>query len=110
KSIAVCIELNALQGQLALSINVQSIQQYVRMGYFYKSSTPFQNVFELPAGSYAYVSLDNPVPRITKWWNIHNHYLAKQKIDFTTAMRSEEHTSELQSRENLVCRLLLEKH
>src|SRR5690606_40914819 len=26
-----------------------------------------------------------------------------------TAMRSEEHTSELQSRENLVCRLLLEK-
>src|SRR5436309_9900172 len=27
----------------------------------------------------------------------------------TVAMRSEEHTSELQSRENLVCRLLLEK-
>src|SRR5690606_39806694 len=27
----------------------------------------------------------------------------------TTALRSEEHTSELQSRENLVCRLLLEK-
>src|SRR5690606_40522229 len=29
--------------------------------------------------------------------------------DFTEAFRSEEHTSELQSRENLVCRLLLEK-
>src|SRR5436309_9979279 len=28
---------------------------------------------------------------------------------FLTALRSEEHTSELQSRENLVCRLLLEK-
>src|SRR5690606_40111756 len=27
----------------------------------------------------------------------------------STALRSEEHTSELQSRENLVCRLLLEK-
>src|SRR5690606_41142348 len=27
----------------------------------------------------------------------------------TTRLRSEEHTSELQSRENLVCRLLLEK-
>src|SRR5690606_42159255 len=27
----------------------------------------------------------------------------------TTPLRSEEHTSELQSRENLVCRLLLEK-
>src|SRR5690606_41200963 len=29
--------------------------------------------------------------------------------DLLTAPRSEEHTSELQSRENLVCRLLLEK-
>src|SRR5207302_5584621 len=29
--------------------------------------------------------------------------------DLTLALRSEEHTSELQSRENLVCRLLLEK-
>src|SRR5690606_41208853 len=30
-------------------------------------------------------------------------------VPFHTAVRSEEHTSELQSRENLVCRLLLEK-
>src|SRR5436309_12307604 len=30
-------------------------------------------------------------------------------LDFAAAERSEEHTSELQSRENLVCRLLLEK-
>src|SRR5690606_42040386 len=29
--------------------------------------------------------------------------------DLTSELRSEEHTSELQSRENLVCRLLLEK-
>src|SRR5436309_11692122 len=32
-----------------------------------------------------------------------------QMQDLTMAERSEEHTSELQSRENLVCRLLLEK-
>src|SRR5690606_7439022 len=31
------------------------------------------------------------------------------KVDFDHKERSEEHTSELQSRENLVCRLLLEK-
>src|SRR5207302_2744118 len=30
-------------------------------------------------------------------------------VKMDTLMRSEEHTSELQSRENLVCRLLLEK-
>src|SRR5690606_39552652 len=34
-----------------------------------------------------------------------DHYLHPLKA----AIRSEEHTSELQSRENLVCRLLLEK-
>src|SRR5690606_41189055 len=33
----------------------------------------------------------------------------KSRCPEKTALRSEEHTSELQSRENLVCRLLLEK-
>src|SRR5690606_41464168 len=41
------------------------------------------------------------------------HYLpGRERDDVDTqlaALRSEEHTSELQSRENLVCRLLLEK-
>src|SRR5690606_40803170 len=37
----------------------------------------------------------------------HEHDFAVQSV--VTALRSEEHTSELQSRENLVCRLLLEK-
>src|SRR5690606_12556546 len=34
---------------------------------------------------------------------------AESQLGRTKQMRSEEHTSELQSRENLVCRLLLEK-
>src|SRR5690606_41722852 len=39
-------------------------------------------------------------------------FIARDKIPsprFSTTRRSEEHTSELQSRENLVCRLLLEQ-
>src|SRR5690606_40364520 len=36
-------------------------------------------------------------------------YLVKEIQDVYRLQRSEEHTSELQSRENLVCRLLLEK-
>src|SRR5690606_40457631 len=35
--------------------------------------------------------------------------LAARKLAKVSVRRSEEHTSELQSRENLVCRLLLEK-
>src|SRR5690606_40561837 len=34
---------------------------------------------------------------------------AQQQLSGPLRLRSEEHTSELQSRENLVCRLLLEK-
>src|SRR3712207_7780955 len=37
------------------------------------------------------------------------HRLAKPRISARISARSEEHTSELQSRQYLVCRLLLEK-
>src|SRR5690606_41964941 len=36
-------------------------------------------------------------------------HVAGERLVLAEAARSEEHTSELQSRENLVCRLLLEK-
>src|SRR5690606_41579448 len=42
---------------------------------------------------------------------VHRHALERQRAEGAqvAAQRSEEHTSELQSREKLVCRLLLEK-
>src|SRR3712207_8414844 len=39
-----------------------------------------------------------------------HHWLVRRDPDFVRSMRSEEHTSELQSRQYLVCRLLLEKN
>lgn len=78
-------ELNALQSQLALTVNHVHIQRYIRMGYFYKSSTPYENVFELPAGSYAKVSLQEPIPNIVKWWDILNFYVKPSADDFETA-------------------------
>src|SRR3712207_7526211 len=39
----------------------------------------------------------------------HNHGLENRKDILSIILRSEEHTSELQSRQYLVCRLLLEK-
>ena len=79
-------ELNALQSQVSLTINQTHIQQYIRMGYFYKSSTPYNNVLELPAGSYATVSLQKPVVYVTKWWNIHTFYQQPSTDDFETAL------------------------
>jgi len=78
-------ELNALRSQLDLQINETHIQQYVRMGYFYKSSTPYTNVSELPGGSYATVSLTQPGIRVTKWWNINSFYTKPDTDNFATA-------------------------
>ncbi|MEI9946702.1 MAG: asparagine synthase (glutamine-hydrolyzing), partial [Chitinophagaceae bacterium] len=80
-------ELNALKSQLSLTINEEHIQQYLRMGYFYKSSTPYKNVFELPAGTYANVSLTRPSVQITKWWDIGTFYKEKSTDDFQTALK-----------------------
>src|SRR5690606_41728645 len=55
-------------------------------------------------------------PDNTKWYNARAYWYDKLReqiaagdIDIPDQERSEEHTSELQSREKLVCRLLLEK-
>src|SRR2546427_6185469 len=42
-------------------------------------------------------------------WDEDNRFGGGNKPDHTESLRSEEHTSELQSQSNLVCRLLLEK-
>ena len=78
-------ELNALHRQLPLEINEDHIRQYLRMGYFYKSSTPYKNVFELPAGSYATVSLQKPIINVSKWWDIHHFYMKRSSDNFQTA-------------------------
>jgi asparagine synthase (glutamine-hydrolysing) len=84
-------ELNALHSQLTLTIKHAHIQQYIRMGYFYKSSTPYEDVLELPAGSYATVSLKKPTPNIVKWWDIHTFYLKPSTDDFETAFGKIDH-------------------
>jgi asparagine synthase (glutamine-hydrolysing) len=79
-------ELNALRRQLPLQADEGNLQQYVRMGYFYKQATPYKNVKELPAGSYAIVPFQNPVPAIRKWWDIHTFYQKSSGEDFDAAL------------------------
>jgi asparagine synthase (glutamine-hydrolysing) len=78
-------ELNALKNQLELKVNETHIKQFIRMGYFYKSSTPYNDVYELQAGHYAYVSVNNPEVRLVKWWDIHDFYRHQSTDDFQTA-------------------------
>jgi asparagine synthase (glutamine-hydrolysing) len=79
-------ELNSLRHQLPLEINDSAIHQYIHAAYFFKDATPYKNVWELPAGSYAYVSLSNVEVKVTKWWDIHRFYQQKSNDDFETAL------------------------
>lgn len=80
-------ELNALRHQLPLEINENNLHQYIHAAYFFKQATPYKNVYELPAGSYAYVSLATCEVKITKWWDIHTFYQEKSNDDFETAFQ-----------------------
>jgi len=91
KSFIFSSELGALNDQLRLDINEEHIRQYVRMGYFYKSSTAYKNVWELPAGSYAYVSLRDPQVKVQRWWNIHSYYEQRSTDDLDGALNKIDH-------------------
>lgn len=80
-------EQNALRNQLDLRINEDAIHRYLRLGYFFHGETPYQQVREIPPGSWALVPFNDPTPRITKWWNIHEFYLQHSPDDMDTAVR-----------------------
>src|SRR5690606_18406388 len=65
---------------------------------------------QLPDGHMPDVS-DQPLPRVRLSADFAGQLLDAEQasLGLVFPARSEEHTSELQSRENLVCRLLLEK-
>src|SRR5688572_4865342 len=70
----------------------------------------FQNPFGTPvyaAGDGVVVFADSD--KITKFSPWTNFVILSESANTTSPSRSEEHTSELQSQSNLVCRLLLEK-
>src|SRR5690606_41900932 len=56
-----------------------------------------------------YRHVPNPSPKPFQRVQIHEESFSSQTHSAGDRRRSEEHTSELQSRENLVCRRLLEK-
>jgi asparagine synthase (glutamine-hydrolysing) len=82
-----CSELKALYHQVPLTINDSNIREYVRMGYFYKNATAYNNVYEIPAGSYAYVSVETGNVKVTEWWNIHKYYKQRQDDSFDVALK-----------------------
>src|SRR3712207_8635843 len=78
-------------------------------------TTLFRSVFGYPLTAAATeVNRDTGQPYLTQWFErnrfeLHTENQAPYDVLLGRLGRSEEHTSELQSRQYLVCRLLLEK-
>src|SRR5690606_40426333 len=97
----------ALQAQNLTSANSINVARWLpQMFYFFFAYKKLKSkhkdlVFSVPSGNFGNICAGMMAHRLGLPVK---HFVAATNIN-----RSEEHTSELQSRENLVCRLLLEK-
>lgn len=70
---AFCSELNALRSVINPELNHDNFYQYLRYS-FVGSSTPYKNVFELPAGSWYKINVKTFSVAQSKWWSIEEFY------------------------------------
>lgn len=67
-------ELNALKGILPLEKDDRHLLQYLRLGSFHGTATPYKNVQELPGGAYLEVNTRSLDQRVISWWSIDRFY------------------------------------
>src|SRR5256886_12791060 len=77
--------------------------------FFFFNDTATTEIYTLSLHDALPISLRPKIMVIFLGWPIVRFISSKRSANSSTAARSEEHTSELQSQSNLVCRLLLEK-
>lgn len=68
-------ELNCFKALLPLEIDTEYINEYLRLGSFYKSHTCYKYVEELEAGSWCTIDTQSLKVVKKKWWSIHDFYL-----------------------------------
>ena len=79
-------ELRTISQQIPLQIKHENINAFLQLGFFYKDATPFEKVYELPAGSYLTLQLNGMVYNQTKWWDIRPFYESGSSLSFQEAL------------------------
>lgn len=79
-------ELNCLKSQLPLEMEQQHFYTYLRLGSFYKTTTPYKNVKEMGAGSSLLINCKNLQVREQQWWSINDFYKTSHNDSLDTAM------------------------
>ena len=81
-------ELNALRKILTLDLSYSSIEGYLQLGYFYKTTTPYLDVYELEAGTFQLININTLETKTIKWWNIQDKYLSPNNDTFDEALHN----------------------
>ena len=79
-------ELRTISQQIPLQIKHENINAFLQLGFFYKDATPFEKVYELPAGSYLNLQLNGMVYNQKKWWDIRPFYQSGSALSFQEAL------------------------
>lgn len=79
-------ELNGLKSIVPLEINAPHFYNYLRLGSFFRSETPYKNVQELEAGTWLSVDTDTCGLEAHPWWNIHSFYKTGAEDSLETAL------------------------
>ncbi len=86
KTWAFSSELNALKTAFTLSPNYDRIGDFLRLGYFYSSGTPYQDVAEMKAGTYILINKEGNKRIEKRWWSIENGYANQGSPLFSEAL------------------------
>ncbi len=79
-------ELNCIKGLLPLQMKPDNFYHYLRLGSFYKGLTPYNNVNELPAGSFILIDCATLDIKEKCWWNINDYYKQTNKDSFEESL------------------------
>src|SRR2546430_17602062 len=77
--------------------------------FFFFNDTATTEIYTLSLHDALPISRDSAAPAHQRPRRRHERRAPRRRVSLLLVLRSEEHTSELQSQSNLVCRLLLEK-
>ncbi|MCV6606892.1 MAG: asparagine synthase (glutamine-hydrolyzing) [Campylobacterales bacterium] len=80
-------EINAVKEYIDLKISKESLQEYVRCGYFPSSLTAYEDLNNFPAGSFGYYDLQTDSLSIKKYFSIDNHYRLKREYKEAEALQ-----------------------
>lgn len=83
-------ELGAIRAAVPLEVDEGHICHYLRLSFFYKSTTPYRNVSELEAGSLARIDLDTLEMQSRKWWSIFDFYSRPLSVSFEDSVSQTE--------------------